>query len=35
MKRASNTLILSRDLSVSGRQEGAKYELIAEFHAEH
>ena len=35
MKRTSNSLILSRDLSVSARQDGARYELIAEFPAEH
>ena len=34
MKRTSNTLILFRDLSVSARQDGASYELIAEFPAE-
>lgn len=35
MKRTSNALIPSRDLSVSARQDGARYELIAEFPAEH
>lgn len=34
MKRTSNTFILFRDLSVSVRQEGTSYELIAEFPAE-
>jgi len=34
MTRNSSTLILSRDLSASARQEGASYELIAEFPAE-
>ncbi len=34
MTRTSSTLILFRDLSVSARQDGARYELIAEFPTE-